>query len=131
MTTRSKCLALLLVVAAVAAIGAPAPAHAWGSESRLTYLTFSAPVALPGARLDAGTYAFELAAPLTSSNAVLVRNQKRNAVYFLGFTQRVPRPPKIRQSGVTLGEAPRGEPQPIAVWYPPEFDGGLQFIYSR
>src|ERR1043166_9215163 len=86
---------------------------------RLTYLTFSGAVALPGVTLPAGSYAFELA-DSNATNIVLVRNRERSRVYFLGFTDRVARPAGISEtSTVTFGEAAPGQPRPIAVWYPP------------
>jgi len=125
MTMRSG---FLTAVAIAVGLAAAAPTvHGWGNSSRLTYLTFSAPVMLPGVTLAAGTYAFELADPL-AGDVVLVRNRARTNVFFLGFTRRVARPASIR-SGVTLGESATGEPKPIAVWYPPDMSDGLQFLY--
>lgn len=51
------------------------------TSSKLTYLTFSGPVALPGVILTAGTYAFELADSGGAANIVMVRNEKRSHVY--------------------------------------------------
>jgi len=97
--------------------------------NRLTYLTFSGAVALPGVTLPAGSYAFELA-DSNATNIVLVRNRERSRVYFLGFTDRVARPAGISEtSTVTFGEAAPGQPRPIAVWYPPSSGDGLQFRY--
>jgi len=45
------------------------------NANRLSYLTFSGPVALPGVILAAGTYAFELADKGVTSNIVVVRNK--------------------------------------------------------
>jgi len=121
------------VLAAVIALGltTAAPAvHGSGDPSRLTYLTFSGPVALPGVVLGAGTYAFQLADPLAASNVVLVRDRNRTKVFFLGFTQRVGRPASVR-SVVTFGESATGEPKPISIWYPPDTSDGLQFIYRQ
>ena len=98
--------------------------------NRLTYLTFSGAVGLPGVTLPAGSYAFELADVTGATNIVLVRNRARSKVYFLGFTDRVPRPADMTEtSAVTFGEAAPGQPRPIAVWYPPSSSDGLQFIY--
>jgi len=98
--------------------------------NRLTYLTFSGAVALPGVTLPAGSYAFELADVTGATNIVLVRNRARSKVYFLGFTDRVARPAGMRDtSAVSFGETSPGQPRPIAVWYPPSTDDGLQFIY--
>jgi hypothetical protein len=129
MKTRSTFTALALAFGLAA--GAVS-AHAWGTASRLTYLTFSGPVALPGVTLDAGTYAFELLDPSNSGNIVSVRDRNRARSFYLGMTQVVPRPAGMDEhSTVALGEAPRGEPKPIVAWYPPDAAHGLQFIYAR
>jgi hypothetical protein len=100
------------------------------TSNRLTYLTFSGAVALPGVTLPAGSYAFELADSAGTNNIVLVRNRERSKVYFLGFTNRIARPAAMREiSAVSFGEAAPGQPRPIAVWYPPESSDGLQFRY--
>ena len=130
MHTRSTFLTSLALATALAA-GA-ASAHAWGTASRLTYLTFSGPVALPGVTLDAGTYAFELYDPANASNIVLVRDRSRARAIYLGIANRIPRPDGIgNRSTVSLGEAPRGEAKPIVAWYPPDAEHGLQFVYVR
>jgi len=130
MTNRFSFLTALALAFGLA--GGAASVHAWGNATRLTYLTFSGPVALPGVTLNAGTYAFELYDPANSSNVVVVRNRNRTHPYFLGLTQVVPRPAGVgKHSTVSLGEAPRGEPKPIVAWYPPDAEHGLQFIYAR
>jgi hypothetical protein len=126
MTQRSS----FLTAAGVALALARGAASLHATETRLTYLTFSAPVALPGVTLPSGSYAFELADPLGASNIVLVRNRARTQVYFLGFTNRVARPRSMRDtSAVTFGEAAPGQALPIAAWYPPDGGDGRQFIY--
>ncbi|HMF94801.1 MAG TPA: hypothetical protein VKE96_10925 [Vicinamibacterales bacterium] len=126
MTKRSRFLAAVAIVAGLAASGATV--HGWGDSTRLTYLTFSGPVALPGVTLAAGTYAFQLYDPSNAGDVVLVRNRNRTQVFYLGFTRRVPRPASVR-SAVSFGESAKGEPKPISVWYPPEMSDGLQFLY--
>ena len=110
-----------------------APLHAGATTpTRLSYLTFSGPVALPGVTLQAGTYAFEIADLNGSSNVVLVRNKARTQAFYMGLTSRVARPANIdRRAAVTLGEGPRGEAKPIVAWYPPQSDDGRAFIYPR
>ena len=100
------------------------------TANRLTYLTFSGAVALPGVTLPAGSYAFELADTPGTNNIVLVRNRERSKVYFLGFTDRIARPAGMRDTtGVSFGEATPGQPPPIAAWFPPESNDGLKFRY--
>lgn len=129
MTQRSSFLTAAGVALALALGAASIQAT---TANRLTYLTFSGPVGLPGVTLPGGSYAFELADPLGASNIVLVRNRAQTQVYFMGFTQRVARPRSMRDgSTVTFGEAASGAAQPITVWYPPDSADGLQFIYRR
>ena len=100
------------------------------TANRLTYLTFSGPVALPGVTLPAGSYAFELADVSGTNNIVAVRNRQRSKVCFLGFTDPVARPANLREtSTVSFGEAAPGQAPRITVWYPPESSDGLQFRY--
>jgi hypothetical protein len=107
-------------------------AHGWGVANRLTYLTFSGPVALPGVTLGAGTYAFELMDTAGANNIVLVRSKSKPRVHFLGFTERVDRPSWIKPDGtVTLSEARRGEPPVIVAWYPADTMYGFKFIYPQ
>jgi hypothetical protein len=130
MRHRSSLLAAAVVIFGLAA-GA-ASVHAVTNPSRLTYLTFSGPVRLPGVTLAAGTYAFELADVTGASNLVAVRNKARSQVYFMGFTERIERPAGMAfKTSVSLGEAGRGEVTPIVAWYPPDSANGLKFIYGR
>jgi hypothetical protein len=115
--------------AAVIALGLAASASATGTVNRMTYLTFSGDVALPGVKLAAGTYIFELPEPMTSPSLVRVLSKDRHTVYLMAFTNFVDRP--IGADGsklVTLGEARHGEAPPITAWYPDE-SRGREFIY--
>jgi hypothetical protein len=128
MTRRLSVLSAL--VALFALTGGVSSIHALPPANRLTYLTFSEPVALPGVTLAPGVYAFELAEPTTSSNIVSVRDKGRTTAYFLGFTKRIDRPRGMADTGaVSFGEAPRGQARPILAWYPPDSDSGLKFLY--
>jgi hypothetical protein len=130
MTHRSSFLTAFIVASGLAA-GA-ASVQAWTTPNRLTYLTFSQPVALPGVTLAAGTYAFELATPSGPNDIVAVRNKARTQQYYMGFTERIDRPAEVASAGwVSFGEASRGEARPIMAWYPPESSNGLKFIYRR
>lgn len=98
--------------------------------NRTMYVTFSGQVQLPGVTLDAGTYIFELTDPIDAWDIVRVLSRRRDRVYFQGFTHRVERPASLRRDQVvTLGEAPKGVPPLITVWYPRDESTGRQFIY--
>jgi hypothetical protein len=101
-------------------------------SNRIQYLTFSAPVSLPGVTLSRGTYTFEVANPEASADIVRVRNRATDAVVFLGFTYRVERPKgKADNRPIVFGEAPRGVAPPILEWYPGGDVTGHQFRYGK
>lgn len=112
-------LALLLAVAA----------HGYGAPGRtMNELAFNSPVALPGTVLPAGTYVFEAIRP----DIVRVSSRLGRRVHYTGFTRQVTRS-GWRANGphVSFAEAPRGEPVPIAVWYPAGEQNGHEFVYRR
>ncbi len=107
-----------------------ASASAIGTVNRTTYLTFSGDVALPGVKLAAGTYIFELASPGQSPSLVRVLSRDRSKIYLLAFTNFTPRPMGAdRNNHVSLGEARRGETPPVKAWYPTDESMGREFIY--
>jgi len=93
-------------------------------------LSFSRAVALPGVTLAPGTYLFEIV-DAGHLDIVRVRNGRNNQPEFMGYTNRVPRPSRLKGglSSVTFGEAPLSEPSPIQVWFPADGSDGRQFIY--
>ena len=99
------------------------------SMNQLEYLTFSQSVSLPKVTLPAGSYSFEIADPNGSNMVVLVRERASNKPVYLGFTNRVDRPAGSKVPAVVLGEARRGEPTPILVWFTPDEGPGREFIY--
>jgi hypothetical protein len=116
--------------AAVVGLCLAASSHALGTVNRTTYVTFSGAVALPGAKLAAGTYIFELPEPMTSPSLVRVLSRDRHTVHLLAFTHFVDRPAGADQNKVvSLGEARRGEAPPITAWYPIDESMGREFIY--
>ena len=129
MTTRALVLATLALTLGLAA--GPASAVSTNAD-RLTYLTFSGAVALPGVTLAAGTYAFDIFNPESSANVVRVRNRERTQTYFLGMTERIDRPSGLPEDlRVTFGEAARGVVPPIAAWYPNDASQGRRFLYGH
>ena len=128
-----NCKRCLLAGAAVAALAVASPSiDASPLFNRMTYITFSRPVALPGVELPAGTYIFELALPGDNLNVVRVSSRDRRQIYLTAFTYRIERPAGMtRDQVVTFGEASASQPPPIAAWYPMSMDSGREFIYRR
>jgi hypothetical protein len=123
---------LFPLLAAGVLIAAPVTPNAAAQPpvARTAYLTFSAPVTLPGASLGTGTYMFELADPLGDISIVRVSSRDGSKIYYTGFTELVPRPRGHSDGLVSLGEAPAGMPVPITVWYPRDDPSGRKFVYS-
>ena len=93
-----------------------------------TFVTFSAPVSLPGVTLAKGTYVFERVG--VSQDVVRVTNRDNHIVYLSAFTNEVSRPAGMGlDTGIVLGESPSGMPRPIRVWFPEHSRTGREFIY--
>jgi hypothetical protein len=102
---------------------------AWSDADHREYLTFSAPVAVPGAVLPAGTYIFEVPSPSFSNTIVSIRSRDGRKVYLTQFT-RVVNKPSDAAPHVTFHETARGEAPKVDVWYPMNADRGRQFVYN-
>src|SRR5262249_44728120 len=97
---------------------------------RMTYLTFTHPVTLPGVELAAGTYLFELPDPIGGFEVGGVSSAGRRIVYYTAFTRVVERPNGLRPGQViSFGEARANAPQPITAWWPSGKSTGREFIY--
>lgn len=103
---------------------------AWSDAEHREYLTFSAPVAVPGAVLPAGTYIFEVPTPSFSHTIVSIRSRDGRKVYLTQFTRAVKKP-NTSAPHVTFHEAARGQTPQVDVWYPMHGDQGRQFIYDN
>ena len=122
---------LLLAFAGAAIVGAlvDPSAHAWTISEN--YLTFNAPVALPGVTLRAGTYTFRTPSD-NNKDVVQVLNRAQTQSYYIGITRPVERPRRGSSAVmVTIGEAPVGQVRPIQVWFPVGETAGHEFIYDR
>ena len=112
-----------LLVLIVSATG-----FAWNTPAKTNYLTFRTAVALPGITLPAGTYVFEVVP--AHNDIVRVSSRDRLKVHYTGFTNVIDRPALMSLSqAVSLGEARRGDPQPIRAWFPLGLSEGRAFIY--
>jgi hypothetical protein len=115
----------IAIVTGLLAVGA-----ASGSIPHTNYLTFSAPFALPGVSLPAGTYVFDVLAT-GSNNVVRVTSRDRSRTYLTAFTVTVQRPkvlPVARQ--IVFDEVAAGTTPPVKTWFPIGQSIGHQFIYD-
>jgi len=101
---------------------------------RLTILTFSAPVQLPGVTLPAGKYRFEMADVNNAAHTVRVLNEDGTKV--LGTFSTIPttiatRDLRNTDTLVMWAERPAGQPQAAKEWYYPQRSTGEEFVYPR
>jgi hypothetical protein len=120
----------IVLVSCVAIVtGLLAARTASGNISRTNYLTFSAPFALPGVTLPAGSYTFESGIP-GSYDVVRVMSRDRGQLYFTAFTKRVERPrglPANRQ--IVFGEGSARVAPRVQAWFPVGGSIGHEFVY--
>ena len=120
------------VCAAAALLAALAPVPASGvTYDKLAYLTFSAPVQIPGATLSAGTYRFHLANPDTSRNVLQVLSDDGSVVYAMFHTIPDGRTSLTEDAVVTFRETPVGvAPAVRSLFYGGEYRG-YEFVYPK
>jgi hypothetical protein len=111
-------------------LGLAATAHA-DEWNKLTYLTFSGPVQLPGITLPAGTYRFQLADPESGRRVIRVSDKDGSKSYgiFLSVSDQ-----KLQPSGdpvVLFKESPAGSPQAVLAWFYPGETFGYEFAYPH
>jgi hypothetical protein len=116
--------------AALLVLGLAATAHA-DEWNKLTYLTFSGPVQLPGITLTAGTYRFELADPDAGRRVIRVSDKDGSKHYgiFLAMSDQ-----KLEPSAdpvVMFKETPAGAPPAVRTWFYPGETTGYEFAYPH
>jgi hypothetical protein len=119
----------LCCAAALTAVLAPA-AHA-DEYDKLTYLTFSGPVQVPGATLAPGTYMFKLADSQANRHIVQVFDKNGSKLFatLLAIPDRRMEAPE--KNIVLFGERPAGSPQAIKAWWYPGDSYGDEFVYPK
>jgi hypothetical protein len=98
---------------------------------KLTYLTFSEPVGLPGVTLRPGTYRFMHPDCATTGNLLQVSNQDGTEVYGTFLTIPEERTTLTSHSEVVFAEMPAGSPEAIKAWFYPGETTGDGLIYPK
>jgi len=106
------------------------PARANNSDE-VTYFTFSAPVALPGVALPAGTYMFRRPDSESARHLVQVLSQDGLTVYGTFLTVPSIRRTPTDEPVVILEETRRGTPEVIDAWFYPGSLEGDEFLYAK
>jgi hypothetical protein len=117
-------------VIAACVVLTPAPASGVTFD-KLAYLTFNAPVQIPGATLSAGTYRFHLTNPHTSRNVLQVLSNDGAIVYAMFHTIPDVRTSLTEDPTVTFRETPAGVPPAVrTLFYGGEYSG-YEFVYPK
>jgi LPXTG-motif cell wall-anchored protein len=114
----------------IAAFLVPVPAGAI-SNDKLTYLTFSRSVQIPGATLTAGTYRFRLTNLESGRNILQVLSNDGGIVYAMFHTIPDSRVTVTKEAVVTFKETPAGVPPAVrSLFYGGEYRG-YEFVYPK
>lgn len=114
--------------AATLLMAAPAPAQ---PANKLTYVTFSGPVSLPGTTLPAGTYAFRLADSPADRHIVQVFNRDETKLFTTLLAVPAERDQADGEPVVTFAETPSDRPPAVRYWYYAGEKGGNEFVYPK
>ena len=127
--TRQAAFVSSLVVAGLMATMPAAPRA--DTIDKLTFLTFSGKVQVPGVELSAGTYRFRLTNPNTDRNVIQVLSRDGSTVYAMLHTMPTSRTVVTNESTVTFRETPAGVPPEVkALFYGGE-RSGYEFMYPK
>lgn len=98
---------------------------------RLTKVTFSDPVEIPGQVLPAGTYWFKLLDSPSDRNIVQIYNsdQSRQVAMIMAIPDYRLKP--ASKTVVTFEERAAGAPQAIRAWFYPGDNYGQEFVYPK
>jgi len=120
----------LCCAAALTAFVAPgARADEW---NKLTYLTFSGPIQLPGVdNVPAGTYTFRLADAGSSRRVVQVLDKNTGKVYAMFLTMTDHRLTPSEKPVVMFNESPAGSPPAVRAWFYPGETDGYELVYPK
>ena len=113
-----------LAAVLIGVLAAPAQAD---ECNKLTYLTFNAPVSLPGVTLPAGTYRFTH--PDCSARLLRVASKDGLEVYGTFLTIPEERTTTTNEPEVVLAEMPAGSPEAMTAWFYPGETTGDMLMY--
>jgi hypothetical protein len=126
---RVTIIATALFVAVLAALTINVRAQDFNPLEK-TYLTFSAPVELPGMTLPAGTYTFKLA-DTPSRNVVQVMSQDEQKIHGQFLFVQAQRRDATGETVVTFKETAEGTTPAVQYWYYPGESIGKEFVYPK
>lgn len=119
--TAACCVAALLMAAPTAAQQA----------DRLTYVTFSGPVSVPGTTLPAGTYAFRLADSPADRHIVQIFDRDQTKLFTTLLAVAAERNQPEGEPVITFKETPSDRPPAVRYWYYAGEKAGNEFVYPK
>ena len=118
----TACAALLLTSAA---------ATAQTTQDRLTNVTFSGPVSIPGKTLPAGTYVFKLADSPADRHIVQVFDKDQTQLYATLLAIPADRTEADGDPVITFKETASDRPPAVRYWYYAGERAGNEFVYPK
>lgn len=123
---------LAIAVGAIAAAMAIGPSAKADTFNKLSYLTFSQPVELPGnVTLPAGTYSFKLMDILGYRHIVQVFDKDQMHLYATIMAIPNYRLTPTDETVIRFSESGSGAPNAIKEWFYPGDNFGQEFVYPR
>jgi hypothetical protein len=119
---------LRLLIGAAILFAPAAKADEW---DKLTKVTFSAPVEIPGQVLPAGTYVFKLLDSPSDRNIVQIFNERQNKLFATILAVPDYRLKPKGKTVISFEERPADQPEAIRAWFYPGDDYGEQFVYPK
>jgi len=101
------------------------------NTDKTTYVTFSAPVALPGITLPAGDYMFRLLNSQVNRNVVQIYDHDRTKLFATVMAMPAQRNEISGETVITFREAPANAAPAIRYWYFPGDRAGQEFAYPK
>jgi hypothetical protein len=100
-------------------------------SDKMTTVTFSGPVQVPGTVLPAGSYVFKLLDSTSGSNVVEIFNAHETQL--VTMVQAIPdyRTTTPDKPVFSFEERPAGQPEALKAWFYPGDNYGEQFHYSN
>ena len=135
--TRITSMATSVAAAIVLVAASSVPGYAQATlANKRTYLTFSAPVQVPGATLPAGRYLFQLADPAAQTTWQVFDASGRHLIASFFYVPTGNRSiPEINAADgkpvVRFHETPQGTPPAVRVLFYPSDRTGNLFVYPR
>jgi hypothetical protein len=118
-----------LAALAIAGTTPVASAGEFETYDKLAFLTFNAPVQVPGTTLFAGTYRFRLADPSSERKVLQVLSHDGGIVYTMFFTREDYRDNVTASPTVTLIETPAGVAPAVKSLFYGGDHYGYEFVY--